>query len=154
MSKLSSPANEWMRDVFPLCNDESMLSIQYGARLPYLPGTPYRRYPRRNGMPRHAVYERELSHHYILPTSFGIPGRWKHYLVAWENYTRHSPIFRAQEVFAIGQEHIFDSRLQHNGTHWPLLAGSIPPPTAIGPTGAWLLSASVILRNCQLTYQP
>lgn len=45
----------------------------------------------------------------------------------------HSPIFGTQEVFAISQKHIFDTWLQHNGAHGPLLASSIPAPTAICP---------------------
>lgn len=54
------------------------------------------------------------------------------------------PFFGAQEVFAIRKEHVFDAGLQNNGTHWALLTGAIPSPTAIGANQDGMIMSQLI----------
>lgn len=109
-----------------------------------LPGTPCNRYPRRNGIP--ACRQIWFQRYAISRTSFSIPGKRN-----WRSYNNlilkaHSPILRAQEVFAISQKHIFDAWLQHNRTHRALLTSSIPTPTAVSPWNGMRFVCTLMIR--------
>ena len=43
----------------------------------------------------------------------------------------YSPVFRCEEVLAVGQDHVLDAGLEDDGAHGPLLPRAVPPPAAV-----------------------
>jgi len=47
------------------------------------------------------------------------------------NNAEHLPFFRSEEILAVSEDHILDTGLKDDGTHWAFLAGAVPPPDSI-----------------------
>jgi len=47
------------------------------------------------------------------------------------NNAEHSPFLRSEEILAVSEDHILDTRLKDDGAHWAFLAGAVPAPDSI-----------------------
>lgn len=91
-----------------------------------LPGTPCRRYPRRNGIPRSAYLRPTISH--------------QHGTVGSER--RNTPVLGRHEVLAVREEHLLHARLEHDRAHGALLPRAVIAPAPVCAVGGGV-SASV-----------
>jgi len=47
------------------------------------------------------------------------------------NNGENSPFLRGEEILAISENHILNTRLKDDRAHWALLAGAVPAPDPI-----------------------
>jgi len=47
------------------------------------------------------------------------------------NNAENSPLLRSEKILAVSEDHILDTGLKDDGTHWAFLTGAVPAPDSI-----------------------